>query len=79
VHVGAGHNGQPTSATIDSQTAKSAGAFQEARYDAGKETKIPKPHILVDTLGLLLMAVIHAADIQDSDGGPLVINLNLNK
>jgi DDE family transposase len=28
-----------------------------------------KRHILVDTLGLLLHAVVHPADIQDRDGG----------
>ncbi len=37
-------------------------------YDAGKKIKGKKRHILVDTLGLLLSAVVHAADIQDRDG-----------
>jgi hypothetical protein len=32
-----------------------------------------KRHILVDKLGLLLHAVIHPADIQDRDGGILVM------
>lgn len=32
-----------------------------------------KRHILVDTEGLLLKAVVHAADIQDRDGGKLVL------
>ena len=32
-----------------------------------------KRHILVDKLGLLLHAVIHPADIQDGDGGILVM------
>ena len=32
-----------------------------------------KRHILVDTLGLLLHAVVHPADIQDRDGGVLVM------
>ena len=31
-------------------------------------------HILVDTLGLLLHAIVHPADIQDRDGGMLVIS-----
>ena len=32
-----------------------------------------KRHILVDTLGLLLMVVVHAASIQDRDGARLVL------
>lgn len=32
-----------------------------------------KRHVLVDTLGLLLCAVVHAADIQDRDGAKLVL------
>jgi len=31
-----------------------------------------KRHILVDTLGLLIVAVVHAADIQDRDGAKFV-------
>jgi transposase len=37
-------------------------------YDAGKKVKGKKRHILVDTLGLLLGAVVHPANIQDRDG-----------
>src|ERR1700731_3742919 len=43
-------------------------------YDAGKKIKGKKRHILVDTLGLLLHAVVHPADIQDRDGGVLVLS-----
>jgi putative transposase len=32
-----------------------------------------KRHIVVDTLGLVLAVVVHAASIQDRDGGRLVI------
>ena len=42
-------------------------------YDAGKKIKGKKRHILVDTEGLLIHAIVHAADIQDRDGGALVI------
>src|SRR5207244_3740734 len=34
-------------------------------YDAGKKIKGKKRHVLVDTLGLLLHAIVHPADIQD--------------
>ena len=42
-------------------------------YDAGKKIKGKKRHILVDTQGLLMHAIVHAADIQDRDGGVLVM------
>lgn len=42
-------------------------------YDAGKKINGRKRHIIVDTLGLLLAVVVHAADIQDRDGAKLVL------
>ena len=32
-----------------------------------------KRHILVDTQGLLMHAIVHAADVQDRDGGVLLM------
>src|SRR3979409_2422655 len=77
---------RPTAAIIDSQRGKSGekggGACIDPHgYDAGKkrqrrrcaEIKGKKRHILVDTLGLLLHAIVHPADIQDRDGGVLVM------
>src|ERR1700709_28086 len=43
-------------------------------YDAGKKVKGKKRHLLVDTQGLLLCAIVHAADIQDRDGGVLLMS-----
>ena len=43
-------------------------------YDAGKKVKGKKRHLLVDTLGLILNMVVHAADIQDRDGALLVLD-----
>ncbi len=42
-------------------------------YDAGKKVKGRKRHILVDTMGLLLMVVVHMASIQDRDGAKSVL------
>ena len=42
-------------------------------YDAGKKISGKERHILVDTTGLLMHAVVHPADIQDRDGGLLVL------
>ncbi|MEM9753940.1 MAG: transposase, partial [Planctomycetota bacterium] len=41
--------------------------------DAGKKTLGRKRHLCVDTLGLILAVVVHAADIQDRDGGDEVL------
>src|SRR4029077_4904812 len=42
-------------------------------FDAGKLIKGKKRHLLVDTIGLLLHAVVHAADVQDRGGGVLLL------
>ena len=42
-------------------------------YDAAKKIKGRKRHIVVDTLGLLLAVVVHAADIQDRIGAKSVL------
>jgi transposase len=43
-------------------------------YDAGKKIKGKKRHLLVDAEGLLLCAIVHAADVQDRDGGGLLMS-----
>jgi transposase len=42
-------------------------------YDAGKKIKGKKRHVLVDTQGLLMHAIVHSADVQDRDGGALLM------
>ncbi len=42
-------------------------------YDAGKHVKGRKRHLVVDTIGLVLVVVVHAASIQDRDGAKLVL------
>jgi len=67
----------PTAAIIDSQSVKSAekggSAIDPSGYDAGKKIKGKKRHVLVDTQGLLMHALVHGADVQDRDGGALVM------
>jgi transposase len=38
-------------------------------YDAGKQVKGKKRHVLVDTQGLVCQALVTPADVQDRDGG----------
>ena len=62
---------------IDSQSVKSAekGGVRSIHRVTTREKKIKgkKRHISVDTQGLLIHAIVHAADIQDRDGGALVM------
>jgi putative transposase len=62
----------PTAAIIDSQSVKGTRTSGLRGYDAGKKVKGTKRHLLVDTLGLLLLIVVHAANLQDRDGAKLV-------
>jgi transposase len=51
-------------------------AFRILQHPHGPTLRDPpgkKRHILVDTLGLLLHAMVHPADIQDRDGGILLL------
>jgi putative transposase len=52
---------------LDSQSVKSTECSAERGYDAGKKVNGRKRHLLVDTLGLILMVMILPANIQDRD------------
>jgi transposase len=69
----AGREASTSAAVVDSQSVK-APAVPARGYDAGKKTNGRKRHIAVDTLGLLLHAIVHPADIQVRDGGMLVLS-----
>jgi transposase len=75
----AGRKASPSVAIIDSQSVKSAekgGLLVDPHgYDAGKKIKGKKRHIAVDTQGLLLLSIVHGADMQDRDGGILLMSL----
>ena len=69
----------PSVACIDSQTVPTAVMVRDSvGYDAGKKTKGRKRFTMVDTLGLLLMVKVVAADVQERDGAKQLLT-KMNK
>jgi transposase len=74
VRIADGRDPQPSAAILDSQSAKSAEGGEQIGYDAGKRVRGRKRHLLVDTLGLMLVGIVHSASVQDRAGAKLVLS-----
>ena len=72
-----GRQASPTAGVIDSQTVKTTEPGGPRGYDAGKKIKGRKRHLLTDTSGLLVAAIVHTAGIQDRDGAPVLLETML--
>jgi putative transposase len=67
----AGRHKHPTAGALESQSVKTTQLPGVRGYDAGKKVKGRKRHLLVDTLGLLLIVVGTAAAVSDPAGARL--------
>jgi len=73
VRTAAGREPEPQKAAIDTQTVKGSEAGGPRGYDGGKNINGRKRHLVVDTLGLLLVVLVTAAHIDDGTGAPEVL------
>jgi putative transposase len=68
-----GHEPVPSAASLDSQSVKTATPSALAvGSDGGKKIKGRKRHLMVDTLGLVMMVVVTAATVSDPHGARLL-------
>jgi putative transposase len=68
-----GRHKHPTAGCLDSQSVKSTAVPGIRGYDKAKNVNGRKRHLLVDTLGLVLVVVVTAACVQERDGAKLLL------
>jgi len=73
IRIEANRDPDPSLGIIDSQSVKSIEIAGVRGFDGGKKVKGIKRHIVVDTLGLILIAVVHTAGIHDYQGAFLTL------
>ncbi len=74
LRTASGRERQPSAAILDTQSVKTTDVGGDGRgYDANKKISGRKRHLLVDTMGLVLIANVHSAATQDYDGARVVL------
>jgi len=65
-----GREAEPSAGVIDSQSAPTGPGGGAVGYDAGKQVKGRKRHLVVDTEGTVLAALVTPANVQDPLAAP---------
>lgn len=68
VRVSESRDPEPSAAVLDSQSVKTTETSGVRGFDSGKKVNGIKRHLLVDTMGLILMVMVLSANIQDVNG-----------
>ena len=70
-----GRDPMASTGIVDAQSVKGADTVGSASrgFDAGRKVNGRKRHVVVDSLGLLLVVMVTAASVQDRDGGARVL------
>jgi len=69
VRIKEGREPQASAMIIDSQSAKSAEGGEKIGFDGGKLVKGRKRNLITDTIGLVVLAKVTAANVQDVHAG----------
>ena len=70
-----GRECQPSAAVLDSQSVRTSEQGGPRGYDGAKNLCGRKRHLLVDTLGLVLLVVVTEANVQDRDGARTLLSV----
>lgn len=73
VRVAAGREPEPSAAVLDAQSIKSSEGGECRGFDMGKKTTGRKRHLVVDTMGLILVVMVTSASVNDRPGGRRIL------
>jgi transposase len=73
VRAADGRDPEPSAAVLDAQSIVSGEGGQARGFDMAKRTRGRKRHLVVDTLGLVLVVTVTSAAVQDRPGGRAIL------